>query len=83
MKSLAAMRRSSLAGGAAFGPTPLEPGTLVWAAASVHFRLTKSAQVVDKDGGQVWTKAEVLALDGNNVQAAQFRVRERERGENG
>ena len=48
-----------------FGPTPLEPGTSVW--------------VVDKDGGQVWTKAEVLALDGNNVQAAQCRLKNSER----
>lgn len=34
--------------------SPLEPGTLVW----VH----------DKEGGQVWIKAEVTALDGDKVQ---------------
>eukprot|EP00439_Symbiodinium_sp_Y106_P051315 s1299_g6.t2 len=47
------MKRSSLAVPSPLG-SPLEPGTLVW--------------VKDKDGGQVWVKAEVLSIDGSNVQ---------------
>ncbi|CAL1138691.1 unnamed protein product [Cladocopium goreaui] len=47
------MRRSSLSVPQPVG-SPLEPGTLVW----VH----------DKEGGQVWIKAEVTALDGDKVQ---------------
>ncbi|CAJ1461945.1 unnamed protein product [Effrenium voratum] len=52
MKNL--MRRSSLKAMPAAGPqgTPLEPGTMVWV----------------RDSVQVWTKAEVQAIDGSNVQ---------------
>ena len=37
-------------------------------------RVQMLAQVKDKDGGQVWVKAEVLSIDGSNVQAPDRRT---------